>query len=131
MTSDKQKRLLANIILTILGCMAVFHLLVIDGTLPGDMVWGGKAVESEHDLLLMEVVSVFVSLLFMLVIAAKAGYILKGQTKPVNTAVWVVAVYFSLNIVGNLLSGSDLERIIFTPVAIVLAVLSFVLAVKK
>lgn len=130
--STQRPNLIANIILLILGGMCVFHVLVMAGALPGDMVWGGRAAVSQSDLLLMEAIALIVTLLFMLVIAMKAGYLLSGKLpRTVNAAVWVIAVYFTLNIIGNLTSPSLVEKLIFTPVAVALAVLSFMLALKK
>ena len=127
-----RQNLIANTLLITLGLLMVFHILVIVGFLPPDIVWGGNVGDSPENLLTMELISIFVTLLFMLVIAAKAGYILKGElSKIVNVGVWVIAIYFALNIMGNLSSSSTIEKLIFTPIAIILSALSFTLALKK
>ncbi|MBU1637916.1 hypothetical protein KKC97_09650 [bacterium] len=130
--NPREPNLIASIILLILGGMCIFHVLVMVGALPAEMVWGGRAANSRLDLLLMEASALIVTLLFMLVIAMKAGYILSGRlTRTVTVAVWVIAVYFALNIIGNLTSASMTEQLVFIPVAAALSVLSFMLAVKK
>jgi hypothetical protein len=46
-------------------------------------------------------------------------------------ALGLLAVFHVLNVIGNLTSQSHVEKMIFTPVAIVISVLAFRLAIEK
>jgi hypothetical protein len=76
-----------------------------------------------------ETVSIAVNVLFMIIISLIAGFIPSPLPKKVLTiAAWVMFGVFALNTIGNLLSNSGLERIIFTPITVLLSVLSYRLA---
>jgi len=80
----------------------------------------------------MEAVGLVVTVLFALIIAAKAGYLRAGRLRRlVSVGAWVVFAYFVLNIVGNLASTASLEKLIFTPVSVILAALAWRVAVEK
>jgi hypothetical protein len=125
-------RAAANVLLAGLGALAVFHVLMLLGVLPEEMAWGGRAGGSAGSLALLESVGLIVTVLFAAVIAAKAGYLgLQSAGRAVSIAMWVVFGYFVLNVVTNLASTSSLERAIFTPVTVVLALFALRLAVSK
>lgn len=121
-----------NIILTLMALLAVFHLLLLLKLLPSGIVWGGRLENSGENLITLEVISLIVTLIFILIVAAKVGYIFRGKyKKAINVLVWIMCFYFVLNMMGNIASTSPLEKIIFIPVSIILAVLSFRLALEK
>jgi hypothetical protein len=51
--------------------------------------------------------------------------------KVVHVGMWLVFAYFTLNIIGNLASSSSIEKLVFTPISIVLAVFAWRVAVEK
>jgi hypothetical protein len=105
---------------------------MLAGALPTGIAWGGQAVGSPKTLRTLEIVGIVVTLLFASVVCAKAGFIGAGRLRrPARIAMWVVFGYFVLNVVGNLASTSGLERAIFTPVSIVVAMLALRMAVGK
>jgi hypothetical protein len=119
-------------LLVILGALGVFHVLMLAGALPAGIAWGGQAAGSPQTLRALEVVGLTATLLFAAVVAAKAGF-LGGSSvrRPAGIAMWVVFGYFVLNVFGNLASLSGLERAIFTPVSVILALVSLRLALAK
>lgn len=121
-----------NILLVLFTLLAVFHVLVINRIVPSNIVWGGRFIESTSDLFLYEVIALLVLILFILITAAKVGYIkiFKSQ-KAMNICVWIIFAYLLLNIVGNLASPSTLERVIFMPLSMVMAFFVLRLAVEK
>ena len=123
-------KLASNIIITI-NTLAIFmHVLVLLKILPHDFVWGGR-LKSE-DLIIFESISILVQLLFISIIAVKAGYIFKGRfNRTVNVCLWVLFGLMLLNTLGNLASSSGLETIVMTPLTLVLALLVFRLAIEK
>jgi hypothetical protein len=125
-------RMAANILLAILALLAVYHILILFKVLPSGMVWGGRAESSGESLVLLESVGLVVTILFAGVVASKAGYFRGTRFKTaVKVAMWIVFGYFVLNVFGNLMSTSLIERSIFTPVSIIVALLSLRLALEK
>lgn len=107
------------------------HVLILLKIVPYDFVWGGR-LKSESDLVIFESVSIVVQILFISIIAAKAGYFFKGKFKrTVNVGTWVIFGIMVLNTIGNLFSNSGLETIVMTPITILLALLVFRLAIEK
>ncbi len=125
-------RTAANGLLIGLGGLAVFHVLLLMRVLPADIAWGGRANEASGSFLVLELVGLAVIALFALLVAAKIGYVKVSRLRPlVSVGTWLMFGYFTLNILGNLVSMSGLERAVFTPVSVVLSLLSFRLAVEK
>jgi len=125
-------KLAGNLLLGSLGLLAVFHILVLLSIIPADIVWGGAMQNSTTSLFPLEMISLFVTLLFAVVIAAKAGYIkaFRFQT-AVNIGVWVVFGILLLSMVANFASGVAFENLIFAPITVVLAFCAYRLAIGK
>jgi lipopolysaccharide export LptBFGC system permease protein LptF len=82
--------------------------------------------------LTLEIISLVVTVLFAVVIAAKTGYINPGRLRiAVNVGVWVIFAYLVLNIVGNIASAASVENWIFAPITVVLALCALRLALAR
>lgn len=125
-------KLAAILLLAILGGLAVFHVLVIVGIVPSGFVWGGRIADPTDDRVALEAASLVVTMIFALIVAARAGYVrVPSLGKVVHVGIWFVFAYFTLNIIGNIVSSSSIEKLIFTPVSLVLAFLVLRVAVEK
>lgn len=125
-------RLAGNILLIALGILFIFHILVLLGVLPAGVVWGGMVQGDQTNLLALETVALAVTLLFMLVVAARIGYIQAGRLSGVvKVGVWLIFVFLLLNTLGNLASGVSFENLIAAPVTIILALCALRLAIEK
>jgi uncharacterized protein YacL len=125
-------RTAANVLLGVLTLLAVFHVLVALGILPAALVWGGRATASPLDPVLLETISLVVTLLFALIVVAHVGYLRSpGLRAAARYGIWLVFAYFTFNIIGNAASLSSLESLIFTPVSFVLAILALRLALER
>jgi hypothetical protein len=83
-------------------------------------------------LVTLEIVSLAVTLLFAAVIAARANFIQQGKFKRTTTiGVWLSFAYFTLDTIGNLFSLSNIESLIFTPITILLSLLTLRLALVE
>ena len=124
-------KLAANVLLVALGGLILFHLLILSGIITPSMVWGGQ-LETNSQVVMMEIGAIVVSALMMLMIAIRVDYIkapkLQGFTQ---TAMWVIFVFLLLNTAGNLSSSSGTETLIFTPITIILAVMAYRLAMRE
>lgn len=115
-------------ILTILSLVVLFHLLVLMNVIPHHIVWGGR-LKDKAELVQFELISIAVNLLMLLVVLIKAK-ILKVALHPklLTLALWLMFALFTLNTVGNLLAINEWEKIIFTPLTLILALLCLRLA---
>lgn len=114
----------------ILTAVILFHGLVLVGIIPQDIVWGGR-LRTREELVEFELVSIVINFNMVLFVSVRAG-IINLSIKPIliRIVLWLMVVLFILNTLGNLLSQNDLERIIFTPITLLLFVLSLRLAIE-
>jgi hypothetical protein len=110
--------------------ITIFHLFVIFGVVPYSVVWGGR-LTSKSRMIVFEAISFIVNLIIIFLILLRAGYIRTSRTNITRISMWVIFGIFVLNTVGNLFSASSLERAIFTPLTLLLALLTGRLAMKK
>src|SRR4051812_22812325 len=94
-------RLASNLIITINTLAILMHVLILLRILPYDFVWGGR-LKSEEEVIIFESVSIVVQILFISIIAVKAGYVFKGRFKrTVNVCLWALFGLMVLNTLGN------------------------------
>lgn len=125
------KNIAAKVLLGLFSVAIVFHILVISGILPNEIVWGGR-ISFKEELYIMESISILVNVLFLFIILIKSGNIrIQYNSKLINGMIWVMFLLFILNTIGNLLAKTSIETIIFTPVTFISAVLCFVLLSKE
>jgi hypothetical protein len=125
-------KLSGNILLAALGVIFVFHILVLLGVLPADIVWGGQITDAQTNLVMLETVALVVTLLFMFIVAVKTGYIkMDGFRGAINLSVWLIFVLMVLNTLGNFASAVSFENLVFAPITIILALCAFRLAIEK
>lgn len=115
----------------ILTAVILFHGLVLVGIMPQDIVWGGR-LRTREELVEFELISIGINFIMVLFVSCRAG-IINLSIKPIliRVVLWLMVVLFILNTVGNLLSQNDLERIVFTPITLLLFILSLRLAIEK
>ena len=124
-------KLAGNLSIAIMGLLMIFHLIMLSGLLPSDIVWGGRQTGAES-MRQMELVSLAVTCFFIFIIMLKMNYIpFKIHKNVITIVLWLMFVWFLLNIIGNLAAATVLEKSIFTPVSIVLMLLILRLAIEK
>ena len=124
-------KMTANIIIAILLCVLVFHTLVLIGIIPFDIVWGGR-LENMSQMYVFETASLIINFIIMFVVGMKVGYIKAYlNRKIINTILWFLVVVFLLNTVGNVISLSTLEAIVFTPLTLVSTLLFYRIAIEE
>lgn len=121
-----------NLLLGALGLLAVFHTLVLLQMIPAGIVWGGAIENSPESLFPLEMISLLVTLLLAVMVAAKAGYIEATKFKKViNIGIWLVFAILLLSMLANFASGVSFENLIFAPIAVILAFCAYRLAIEK
>lgn len=102
----------------------LYHLLIITGLIPYTAVWGGR-LNSSTRMIQFESVSLMVNGIFLLTIFLKSKRQQTGQSSTIaNLTLWSFVLLYILNTLGNLVSISSLEAIIFTPFTLILAILT-------
>ena len=117
-------------LISIYSLTIVFHLLVLMKVIPYKIVWGSR-LKTDSDMYKLETVSVILNVFFLIVILSISNYIPFTINESVLTVLlWVMAALFLFNTVVNMLSKNRLEKLIFTPVTIILTILTVVLIVS-
>lgn len=125
------ERVAANLLLVMLSLVTAFHLLVLMRIVPFEIVWGGR-LENADQMIVFESVSMILNVSMIVVIALHTGYFNTRVDRRITTVVlWLMAILFLINTVGNLLSLNQTEKIIFTPITAILCVLCFRLAAGR
>ena len=113
----------------ILSAITIFHVLILSGIIPFQIVWGGR-LENREQMLQFEMISLLLNACMLLVIGIRGGLV-KVTINPliIRILLWAMCGLFILNTLGNVLSNNTLETIIFTPLTLLLAIFSWRLAV--
>ena len=111
----------------LLGALAVFQVLLICRIPLGRFAWGGQHDVLPTRLRVGSASAVVVYVVIGWVVLARAG-LLDGDHAVVRIATWVIAGSFLLGAAGNLASRSRSERVVMTPVALVLCSLTATVA---
>jgi hypothetical protein len=122
--------LLAVAGLAVLAALAVFQLVLIAGAPLGRFAWGGQHVVLPARLRVGSAVSIVVYgvvALFLLQAGGAHSVLPRGL---VEVGMWVLTGYFALGVALNAASRSRPERLVMTPVALALAVVCLVLALR-
>nr|WP_218853070.1 hypothetical protein [Microbacterium immunditiarum] len=112
----------------VLALLAIFQLLLVFGAPLGRLAWGGQHRVLPARLRVGSAVSILIYAVIAVIAWDRVGAIDVFPTAFSQVAMWVIFAYFALGIVMNAISRSKPERYTMVPVSIVLAVLSFLIA---
>ncbi|GAA0192503.1 hypothetical protein GCM10009122_55370 [Fulvivirga kasyanovii] len=126
--SDKKA---TYILVAILSLVIVFHMLILLGLVPFEIVWGGR-LKNASEMVIFELISIAINIAMLTVVCIHGG-IIKTNVKHglLKGFLWIMFFLFLLNTIGNIASNNIYEKMIFTPLTLLLAVLSLRLAVSK
>lgn len=106
----------------VLAGLAVFQVALALGAPWGRFAWGGRHErELPARLRVASAVSVALYALFAVVLLDRAGVVDVLPETVSRAAAWVLFAYFTLGVVMNGISRSREERLVMTPVTLVLA----------
>jgi hypothetical protein len=118
----------AVVVCVLLGCLAVLQLLLAAGRPLGRFAWGGQHEVLPRRLRIGSAVSVVGYGLIAAVVLQAAGVIAVFPDAVADVGIWVVTGYFALGVPLNAISRSRPERLVMTPVVLVLALCCLVVA---
>jgi hypothetical protein len=122
---------IAGLALTAIFLLIIpFHLAVIVGLVPIDIIWGGR-LKTREELYVFESISIVLNALMLWIVASRMGYVkVLINRKVIRVILWLMVILFSLNTIGNLMAFNNLETYIFTPITFLMALFSLRLAIK-
>lgn len=101
------------------------------GVVPFEIVWGGR-LKDHSQMLSFETVSILINLLMLGFVCIHAGLIkISFNRTALKIILWAMAGIFAINTVGNLFSKNDFEKMMFTPLTLLLSVFFIRLAIVK
>ena len=117
--------------IALLTSVLVLHTLILTGAIPYAMVWAGK-ISTGAEMKKLELISILVNAFAIFILVLKADYIKhKVPVKILNAIIWLLAVLFSLNTIGNLFAESSFELYFFTPLTFIVALLCLRIVIDK
>ena len=112
----------------VLALLAVFQLALVFGAPWGHFAWGGQDRVLPARKRIGSVISILIYAFMTVVAWDRVGAISVFPDLFSQIAMWVIFAYSVLGILMNAISRSKPERYTMVPVAIVLSVLSFLIA---
>ena len=118
-------------LLILLFLFLLLHFLILIKIIPYNLVWGGR-LKTDKEMYRFEIFSILINSLFLIVILVQANILrIDVPGKIVTYALWLMTGLFLLNTLGNAISKNKLEQRLFTPVTILLAIFSCILALAN
>jgi len=115
-------------LLILLLMFLVLHFIILLKLIPYNLVWGGR-LKSDKEMYRFEIFSILINSLFVIVVLVQGGFLTIDISRKIITyALWLMTGLFLLNTLGNAISKNKLEKRLFTPVTILLAIFSLTLA---
>ncbi len=110
--------------------LAIFQLLLALGKPYGKAAWGGKHEILPVPLRFASLGAILIFIILTLSILEKAHIIFVINNENfVTYAIWIFSFFFSVNTLGNFLSKSKIEKVIMTPVSLLLSISCFIVAI--
>ena len=118
-------------LLILLSLFLILHFIILLKLIPYNLVWGGR-LKSDKEMVRFEIFSILINSLFVIVILMQMSFLTIDIPKKVITYfLWLMTGLFLLNTLGNAISKNKLEKRLFTPVTILLAIFSLTLALAN
>ena len=118
-------------LLILLSLFLLLHFSILIKIIPYNLVWGGR-LKSHKEMYRFEIFSILINSLFVIVILVQGHFLTIDIPKKIITyALWLMTGLFLLNTLGNVTSKNKLEQRLFTPITILLAIFSLILALSN
>ncbi len=120
----------AIIAVVIFVIISVFQLLLALGLPLGKLAYGGKYEKLPTNMRIMSFVAIGIFALGSISVLERAG-IITLFNNPIFTlvVVWVIAIYLAFNTFLNIISKSKQEKLIMTPLSLILTICCFIVAI--
>lgn len=110
-------------LIAIFSVTIILHVLIVLRLIPYSFIWGGR-LKSDRQMYVFEAFSISFNAVFLILMMIIAGWLnFPISAQFIKVLLWVMMILFALNSVGNLFSTTKLERVVFTPVTIIITIL--------
>lgn len=125
------KRQALKIMMALLTLVIIFHILIITQLISYNIVWAGK-LKTVDEMYVFEAVSLSINIFLMGLLFLKGKHIRKGTSnKVLNAILWLFVILFALNTIGNLFAETLFEKLVFTPLTFLSALLIGIIVKKE
>lgn len=123
--------IIAAILLIILfSIMSIFQFLLVLGLPLGHLAYGGKHKKLPTNLRIMSLIAIGIFIFASIIVLERVELINIFKDRIVSLViVWILAIYFTIGVVMNLISRSKWEKRIMTPIATVITVFCYIVAI--
>jgi len=121
------EKLSYKLLMSGLGILAVYHVLVLVGGVGFENVWGGK-VTDVSTLIALEILALGIVIFSMVVVWQS---VVGNHRLWVRIGIWMVSVLFFFSAFANLFAENLIEKIISVPLAFGIGVLALRLALES
>ncbi len=119
-------------IIVIFAGLVVFEMLLALGFPLGRFAWGGYYAIVPIELRIASVLAMaFYAIAIVIVLARAKMTGVSAESRFVRYGIWALTLLFSLSTVSNIASQSPYERLLMTPIALILSILCFTLALRN
>lgn len=124
------RKLAVNGLLIALSLLVAFHILILAGVIPFKIVWGDR-LKDKSQMLVFETASAIINLIMLAIVGIYAGILkVKINSLVIKIMLCIMVGLSTLNTIGNLLSNNNFEKMVFTPVTVILLIFSLRLALS-
>ena len=115
----------ATLMMVFLSVSTVFHVLILSGVIPYKLVFSGL-LDTELQMFMYAISTIAALIVVICVISIKGGYMKPFVSKAaLNAILWLLVAIFIVGAAGILWSKTTLEMILFTPPALISAILCY------
>jgi hypothetical protein len=117
--------------LMILSVVILFHILILLQVIPYEIVWAGR-LQSSKEMYVFETASIVINLIIIAALLLKGKYLrYQASERLLDAILWFFIIVFALNTVGNLMAKTSFEKVVFTPLTLISAILIWVIVRKQ
>lgn len=121
----------AVVVIALSASALIFQLFIMAGIIPYDVIWGGR-LDSEARMVQFVSVSIAINLFIIFIVAMRGGFIPRYlPARLITIIIWLLVLIFTANTLGNLLAETIIEKVIFTPLTLITALMFYRLATSK
>jgi hypothetical protein len=125
------KKVALIIMFFILGAILIFHFLIFTEQIPYDKVWAGK-LNSVEEMKSYEIFSILLNIFILVVLFIKYKQLEREErNKIIDIFIWIFAIFFALNTLGNLFAQSMIELIIGSLLTLISSILCFIIVKNR
>ena len=122
--------IVALIAVVFFAVLSVFQLLLAIGLPLSKLAFGGRYEELPISMRILSVVSIGIFIVASISLLERVGIIIVFNNPIFNLVfIWIIAFYLALNTLMNIMSKSKQEKLIMTPISLILSISCFLVAI--